>query len=87
MRLFCLSSPNLVLKGDFTHAGGMAMELMTKDITTALAVGKKVGVPMPIAGRVQQMYHLAEAMLNTKAPNQSAVRLYKQWSEVENRAG
>lgn len=42
--------PRFVLQGDFTHAGGMATELMTKDITTALGVGKDVGVPMPIAG-------------------------------------
>ncbi len=78
--------PRFVLQGDFTHAGGMAMELMTKDVTTALGVGKDVGVPMPVAGLVQQMYHLAESILNAKAPNQSAVKLYEQWSGVENRA-
>ncbi len=78
--------PRFVLQGDFTHAGGMAMELMTKDVTTALGVGKEVGVPMPIAGLVQQMYHLAEAMLSSTAANQSAVKLYEQWSGVENRA-
>ncbi len=78
--------PRFVLQGDFTHAGGMAMELMTKDITTALGVGKEVGVPMPIAGLVQQMYHLAESMLSATAANQSAVKLYEQWGGVENRA-
>jgi 3-hydroxyisobutyrate dehydrogenase-like beta-hydroxyacid dehydrogenase len=78
--------PNFVLPGDFTHAGGMAMELMTKDVTAALATGKEVGVPMPLAGLVQQLYHLAEAMLSSKAPNQSAVKLYEQWAGVENRA-
>ena len=55
--------PRFVLQGDFTHAGGMATELMTKDITTALGVGKAVGVPMPIAGLLQQLYHIAEIML------------------------
>ena len=77
--------PRFVLKGDFTHAGGMATELMTKDITTALGVGKEVGVPMPIAGLMQQLYHMAETLLGSKAPNQSTVKLYEQWAGVENR--
>ena len=77
--------PSFVLKGDFTHAGGMATELMTKDITTALGVGKEVGVPMPIAGLMQQLYHMAETLLGSKAPNQSTVKLYEQWAGVENR--
>lgn len=79
--------PRFVLQGNFTHEGGMAMELMVKDVTTALGVGKEVGVPMPVAGLVQQLYHLAQAILTPQAPNQSAVRLYEQWSGVENRAG
>jgi len=78
--------PRFVLQGDFTHAGGMATELMTKDITTALGVGKAVGVPMPIAGLLQQLYHIAETMLGAKAPNQSTVQVYEQWAGVENRA-
>ena len=63
----------------------MATELMTKDITTALGVGKDVGVPMPIAGLIQQLYHIAETMLGSKAPNQSTVKVYEQWAGVENR--
>ena len=78
--------PGFVLPGDFTHRGGMATELMVKDITTALGVGKEVGVPMPVAGLVQQLYHLAEAMLSPKAPNQSVVKIYEEWAGVENRA-
>lgn len=77
--------PRFVLQGDFTHAGGMAMELMTKDITSALATGKEVGVPMPIAGLVQQLYHMVEMTVDSKAPNQSSVKLYEQWAGVENR--
>ncbi len=78
--------PGFVLPGDFTHRGGMATELMVKDITTALGVGKEVGVPMPVAGLVQQLYHLAQAMLSPKAPNQSVVKIYEEWAGVENRA-
>ena len=63
----------------------MATELMTKDIITVLGVGKDVGVPMPIAGHLQQLYHIAETMLGSKVPNQSTMKVYEQWAGVENR--
>jgi 3-hydroxyisobutyrate dehydrogenase-like beta-hydroxyacid dehydrogenase len=78
--------PQFVLKGDFSHRGGMATELIVKDVTTALGIGKEVGVPMFIAGLVQQLYQLAQAIQGPQAPNQSAVKLYEEWSGVENRA-
>jgi 3-hydroxyisobutyrate dehydrogenase len=78
--------PQFVLKGDFGHRGGMATELIIKDVTTALGIGKEVGVPMFIAGLVQQLYQLAQAIQGPQAPNQSAVKLYEEWSGVENRA-
>ncbi len=78
--------PQFVLKDDFSHRGGMATELIVKDVTTALGVAKEVGVPMLIAGLVQQLYQLAQAIQGPQAPNQSAVQLYEQWAGVENRA-
>ena len=78
--------PQFVLKGDFSHRGGMATELIIKDVTTALGIGKEVGVPMFIAGLVQQLYQLAQAIQGPQAPNQSAVKLYEEWGRVENRA-
>jgi len=78
--------PKFVLKGDFSYGGGMAMELMVKDIASALAAGKEAGVPMPVAGLAQQLFHLAQAVLGEKAPNHSAVKIYEQWAGVENRA-
>jgi 3-hydroxyisobutyrate dehydrogenase-like beta-hydroxyacid dehydrogenase len=77
--------PKFVLKGDFSYGGGMAMELMVKDIASALAAGKEAGVPMPVAGLAQQLFHLAQAVLGEKAPNHSAVKIYEQWAGVENR--
>ena len=78
--------PQFVLKGDFSHRGGMATELIIKDVTTALGIGKEVGVPMFIAALVQQLYQLAQAIQGPQAPNQSAVKLYEEWGRVENRA-
>ena len=37
--------PNFVLKGDFGYRGGMAMELIVKDLATACGVGKDQGRP------------------------------------------
>jgi hypothetical protein len=52
----------------------------------ALGVGKDVGVPMPIAGLMQQLYHFAEAMLGSKALPQRTVQVYEQWASVATRA-
>ncbi len=77
--------PKFVLTGDFSSRGGMATELMVKDLTNALAGGKEQGVPMPLAGLVQQLFVLSQAMHGVDAPNQVAVRMYEQWAQVESR--
>lgn len=77
--------PMFVLEGDFSSRGGMATELMVKDLTTALGAGKEQGVPMPVAGLVQQLFLLSQAVHGAGAPNQSAVRIYEGWAGVENR--
>jgi 3-hydroxyisobutyrate dehydrogenase-like beta-hydroxyacid dehydrogenase len=77
--------PNFVLKGDFSFRGGMATELIIKDLTTALGIGKEAGVPMFFAALAQQLYQLAESIQGPQAPNQSAIKLYEEWAGVENR--
>ena len=47
--------PNFVLKGDFSSRGGMAMDLIVKDLATACGVGKDQGVPMFIANLMHQL--------------------------------
>ena len=77
--------PQFVLADDFSSRGGMATELMVKDLTNALASGKEQGVPMPVAGLVQQLFVLSQAMHGGSAPNQVAVRMYEQWAQAESR--
>jgi 3-hydroxyisobutyrate dehydrogenase len=77
--------PNFVLKGDFSHRGGMATELIIKDLTTALGIGKEAGVPMWFAALAQQVYQLAQSIQGLQAPNQSAIKLYEEWAGVESR--
>ena len=78
--------PKFVLSGDFSSRGGMATELMVKDLANALAGGKEQGVPMPLAGLVQQLFMLSQALHGEQSPNQVAVRMYEQWAQVESRA-
>ena len=78
--------PKFVLAGDFSSRGGMATELMVKDLANAVAGGKEQGVPMPIAGLVSQLFLLSQALHGPKAPNQIAVRMYEQWGQAESRA-
>jgi 3-hydroxyisobutyrate dehydrogenase-like beta-hydroxyacid dehydrogenase len=78
--------PRFVRKGDFSCRAGMATELMVKDVAVPPGVGKEPGVPRLIAGLVQQLYQLAQAVQGPQAPHQSAVQLYEQGAGVENRA-
>jgi 3-hydroxyisobutyrate dehydrogenase-like beta-hydroxyacid dehydrogenase len=77
--------PHFVLKGDFSFRGGMSTELIIKDVTTALGLGKEAGVPMFMAGLALQLYQLAQSIQGPLAPNQSAIKLYEEWAGVENR--
>ncbi|MYI82527.1 MAG: NAD-binding protein, partial [Chloroflexi bacterium] len=78
--------PRFVLAGDFSSRGGMATELMVKDLANAVAGGKEHGVPMPIAGLISQLFLLSQALHGEKAPNQIAVRMYEGWAQAESRA-
>jgi 3-hydroxyisobutyrate dehydrogenase-like beta-hydroxyacid dehydrogenase len=60
-------------------------ELLIKDLTTALGIGKEAGVPMFFAALASQLYRLAQSMQGPQAPDQSAIKLYEGWAGVENR--
>ena len=77
--------PRFVLAGDFSSRGGMATELMVKDLANAVAGGKEHGVPMPVAGLISQLFLLSQALHGEKAPNQIAVRMYEGWAQAESR--
>jgi 3-hydroxyisobutyrate dehydrogenase-like beta-hydroxyacid dehydrogenase len=79
--------PRFVLAGEFSSRGGMATELMVKDLTNALAGGKEQSVPMPVAGLVQQLFVLSQVLHGAQSPNQIAVRMYEEWAKAESRAG
>lgn len=75
--------PNFVLKGDFSYRGGMAMELIVKDLATACGIGKDQGVPMFIANLMHQLLMRISDEIGAKTPNIAVARAFEQWAGVE----
>lgn len=75
--------PNFVLKGDFSHRGGMAMDLIVKDLATACGVGKDQGVSMFIANLVHQLLMRIADEVGHDTPNISVTRAMEGWAGVE----
>jgi 2-hydroxy-3-oxopropionate reductase len=78
--------PNFVLKGDFRWRGGMAMELIVKDLATACGVGKDQGVPMFVANLMHQLLMRISDEIGPKTPNIGVARAMEQWAGVEVRS-
>ena len=78
--------PNFVLQGDFSSRGGMAMELIVKDLATACGVGKEQGVPMFIANLMHQLLMRISDEVGGQTPNIAVARAFEQWAGVEARA-
>lgn len=78
--------PNFVLKGDFSYRGGMAMELIVKDLATACGIGKDQGVPMFIANLMHQLLMRISDEIGAKTPNIAVARAFEQWAGVEVRS-
>jgi 3-hydroxyisobutyrate dehydrogenase-like beta-hydroxyacid dehydrogenase len=77
--------PNFVLKGDFSYRGGMAMELIVKDLATACGIGKDQEVPMFIANLMHQLLMRISDEIGAKTPNIGVAKAMEQWAGVEAR--
>lgn len=75
--------PQFVLKNDFSHRGGMAIELLHKDLEIAMTAGREQMVPMPMAHLAQQLVRIGLLELGASTPNHSLVKLYERWAGVE----
>ena len=78
--------PEFVLKGDFSAEGGMAMDLIVKDLSTACGIGKDQGVPMFIANLVHQLLMRISDQYGAKTPNTVVAKAIEDWAGVEVRA-
>jgi 3-hydroxyisobutyrate dehydrogenase-like beta-hydroxyacid dehydrogenase len=75
--------PQYILKNDFSPKGGMAIELLHKDLEIAMTAGREQQVPMPIAHLAQQLVRIGMIELGATTPNQSLVKIYERWAGVE----
>lgn len=72
--------PRLVLTRSFNL--GFRLQLMTKDVTLAVAEAIRQRSPMPIGTTVQQLWRAAEAELAQDADCTAIAQMFERWAEV-----
>lgn len=75
--------PQFLLKRDFGHRGGMAMDLMAKDLATACEMGLKHDVPMPLANAVHELLEQCVSYMGGKVSNTAITKLYEKWANTQ----
>ncbi|MBI2907031.1 MAG: NAD-binding protein [Chloroflexi bacterium] len=68
----------LVMKGDFDKAKSMSMYLFHKDLSTAMDLATKLGVPMFLAAMTQQLLAHGITQIGAEAPSSAHIRLMEQ---------
>ncbi|MFV0298577.1 MAG: NAD-binding protein, partial [Hyphomicrobiaceae bacterium] len=76
--------PNYVMKGDYSHAGGMALALLVKDVAIACETARANDDTGFLVGNViHQMLLRIGGELGMGAPNHSIARAIENWAGVE----
>ena len=78
--------PKHVLTGDYSYKGGMAIELLVKDLATACGVGKDQGVPMFIANQIHQLLMRVSDEIGPKTTNIATAQVFEKWAGVDMRS-
>lgn len=76
--------PRAVMPGTFDY--GFYTGLMYKDVRLCVEEGEALGVPMPIAGAVHQMWLLANAELGPGSDFTEITKIIERWAGVEVRS-
>jgi hypothetical protein len=76
--------PKSVMTGNFDY--GFYTGLMYKDVRLCLEEGEAMGVPMPIASAVHQMWVLANAQLGPGSDFTEITKIIEKWAGVEVRS-
>jgi 3-hydroxyisobutyrate dehydrogenase-like beta-hydroxyacid dehydrogenase len=76
--------PRSVMPGTFDY--GFYTGLMYKDVRLCVEEGEALGVPMPVAGAVHQMWLLANAELGAGSDFTEITKIIERWAGVEVRA-
>ena len=76
--------PQSVMPGTFDY--GFYTGLMYKDVRLCVEEGEALGVPMPIAGAVHQMWLMANAVNGPGSDFTEITKIIEKWAGVEVRA-
>jgi 3-hydroxyisobutyrate dehydrogenase-like beta-hydroxyacid dehydrogenase len=76
--------PKSVMPGTFDY--GFHTGLMYKDVRLCVEEGEALGVPMPVAGAVHQMWLLANAQNGPQSDFTEITKIIERWAGVEVRA-
>ncbi len=79
--------PEFVLKGDFGERGGMALELLIKDIGIACTAGKEQEVSMFLGNLLWPLLNRMAGDVGFSVPNQSVAKAVEEWAGVKIRVG
>ena len=79
--------PRYVMKGDYSHAGGMALALLLKDVAIACETARANDTGFFMGTLVHQLVHRIAGELGLGAPNHSIAKAIEGWAGVEIRSG
>jgi 3-hydroxyisobutyrate dehydrogenase-like beta-hydroxyacid dehydrogenase len=75
--------PRYVMKGDYSHAGGMALALLLKDVAIACETARANDVGFFMGSLVHQLIIRIGGELGLGAPNHSIAKAIEGWAGVE----
>jgi 3-hydroxyisobutyrate dehydrogenase-like beta-hydroxyacid dehydrogenase len=78
--------PRYVMKGDYSHAGGMALALLLKDVAIACETARAHDASFFMGNLVHQLVMRIGGELGLSAPNHSIARAIEGWAGVEIRS-
>jgi 3-hydroxyisobutyrate dehydrogenase-like beta-hydroxyacid dehydrogenase len=78
--------PRYVMKGDYSHAGGMALALLLKDVAIACETARAHDASFFMGNLVHQLVMRIGGEIGLSAPNHSIARAIEGWAGVEIRS-
>jgi len=78
--------PRYVMKGDYSHAGGMALALLLKDVAIACETARAHDASFFMGNLVHQLIMRIGGEIGLSAPNHSIAKAIEDWAGVEIRA-
>lgn len=78
--------PRYVMKGDYSHAGGMALALLLKDVAIACETARAYDASFFMGNLVHQLIMRIGGEIGLSAPNHSIAKAIEGWAGVEIRS-